>query len=205
MAIGYTAAVCLGLAGALRRAGTDSLGPADKVTLTRSTLVGCVTALIADTVHEPAPVFLLSALTLVALLLDGLDGRVARHTGTVSPLGARFDMEVDAFLILVLSCYVAVQVGPWVLAIGFMRYVFVAAGRPLAWLRAPVPATRAGKLVAVIQGAVLLVACAGVLPLVVTTWAVAGALASLVWSFGRSVLWLYRNHSPVTGPAVRTH
>ena len=39
--------------------------------------------------------------------LDAVDGQVARRTGTVSALGARFDMEVDAFLILVLSVYVA--------------------------------------------------------------------------------------------------
>ena len=38
-----------------------------------------------------------------ALALDGVDGQVARRTGTASELGARFDMEVDAFLILVLS------------------------------------------------------------------------------------------------------
>ncbi|GAA4940924.1 hypothetical protein GCM10023238_03240 [Streptomyces heliomycini] len=46
-------------------------------------------------------------LTAVALILDGVDGKVARRTGTSTPLGARFDMEVDAFLILVLSVYVS--------------------------------------------------------------------------------------------------
>ena len=42
-------------------------------------------------------------LSSVALALDGVDGQVARRTRTVSALGARFDMEVDAFLVLVLS------------------------------------------------------------------------------------------------------
>ena len=49
----------------------------------------------------------LVVLAAVALVLDGVDGQVARRTGTVSALGARFDMEVDAFLMLVLSVYVA--------------------------------------------------------------------------------------------------
>ena len=49
----------------------------------------------------------LVGLTAVALALDGVDGRVARRTETVTAVGARFDMEVDAFLILVLSVYVA--------------------------------------------------------------------------------------------------
>jgi phosphatidylglycerophosphate synthase len=193
-ATGYTAAVCVALAGALHP-GTARLGPADKVTLARSTLVGWVAALVADGVHQPAPVALLVAPAAVALLLDAVDGMVARRTGTTSPLGARFDMEVDAFLILVLSAAVAVVLGPWVLAIGLMRYAFVAAGRALVWLRAPIPPSRTGKAVAAVQGVVLLVAAAGVLPPAVSAGAVALALAALVWSFGRSVLWLYRNRA----------
>jgi phosphatidylglycerophosphate synthase len=198
-AIAYTAAICLGLAGGLRRAGRNRFGPADKVTLARSTLVGCVAALVADTADQAAPVVPVIAMTLVALLLDGVDGQVARRTGTASELGARFDMEVDAFLILVLSGYVAVQIGPWVLAIGLMRYAFIAAGQALAWLRVSVPSSMAGKVVAVVQGVVLLVATAGVLPLPVTSAAVAVALAALVWSFGRSVLWLYRQRVSAPG------
>ncbi|HEV2781205.1 MAG TPA: CDP-alcohol phosphatidyltransferase family protein [Actinophytocola sp.] len=198
-AAGYTAAVCLGLATGLRRAGRISLGPADKVTLARSALVGCVTALVADRIQEPVP---LVGLTLAALALDGVDGWVARRTGTSSPLGARFDMEVDAFLLLVLSGCVALQLGPWVLAIGLMRYAFIAAGRMLAWMRTPVPSSWAGKVVAVVQGVVLVVATAGVLPPAVTAVAVAAALAALAWSFGRSVLWLSRTRSE-TGRGTR--
>ena len=37
-------------------------------------------------------------------------------------------MEVDAFLLLVLSAYVAQDLGWWVLSIGLLRYAFVAAG-----------------------------------------------------------------------------
>ena len=100
----------------------------------------------------------------VALVLDDVDGRVARRTGTASPLGARFDMEVDAFLILVLSVYVARSVGSWVLAIGLARYAYVAAGWVLPWLREPVPPRYWGKVVAAIQGIVLTIAASGVLP-----------------------------------------
>ena len=78
-------------------------------------------------------------MTAVALALDGVDGKVARRTGTSSALGARFDMEVDAFLILVLSAASPLSLGPWVLAIGAMRYAFVAAAEVLAWLRAALP------------------------------------------------------------------
>ena len=57
------------------------------------------------------------SLAAAALVLDAIDGWVARRTA-IGSLGARFDAEVDAFLILVLSIYVARPVGAWVLLIG---------------------------------------------------------------------------------------
>jgi phosphatidylglycerophosphate synthase len=130
-------------------------------------------------------------LTAVALILDGVDGKVARRTGTSSALGARFDMEVDAFLILVLSVYVSMSLGPWVLLIGGMRYAFVAVARVLPWLNGELPSSMARKTVAALQGIALLVAASSLLPEVANVAVVAVALASLVWSFGRDVLWLW--------------
>ena len=48
-------------------------------------------------------------------------------------------MEVDAFLLLVLSAYVGQDLGWWVLVIGLLRYAFVAAGWALPWMRATLP------------------------------------------------------------------
>jgi hypothetical protein len=107
-------------------------------------------------------------------------------------MGARFDMEVDAFLILVLSAHVAGAVGAWALAIGAMRYAFVAAGWALPWLRGPLPPSLAGKTVAALQGVVLVVAGAGVLDHPAAVGLVATALTLLCWSFGRDVLRLRR-------------
>ena len=85
------------------------------------------------------PVALLVALAAVALALDAADGWVARRTGTATALGARFDGEVDAFLIPALSVYVAPTYGAWVLAIGAARYLFLAGEWLLPWMRAPLP------------------------------------------------------------------
>ncbi|SBT95003.1 Phosphatidylglycerophosphate synthase [Streptomyces sp. DI166] len=180
------------LSRALHRSRLRSFGPANRVTLGRSILVGGVTALVADSFQSPPPLSLLVGLTAVALILDGVDGKVARRTGTSTALGARFDMEVDAFLILVLSVYVSMAHGPWVLLIGGMRYAFVAAARFWPWLNAPLPPSTARKTVAATQGVFLLVAASGLLPHLAATAVVATALATLVWSFGRDVLWLYR-------------
>ncbi|MBM0233586.1 CDP-alcohol phosphatidyltransferase family protein, partial [Micromonospora sp. STR1_7] len=193
---GYAVVTCLALSRGLRRAGASRLGPADRVTLTRAVLVGAVTALVADSFTRPTPVALLVAVSAVALLLDAVDGQVARRTGTVSALGARFDMEVDAFLILVLSVYVAPSAGAWVLAIGAMRYAFVAAMPVLPWLDGALPPRFWRKVVAATQGVLLAVAAARVLPEPWTTLVLVAALALLVESFGRDVAWLWR-HRPV--------
>ncbi|MFE2941676.1 CDP-alcohol phosphatidyltransferase family protein [Streptomyces sp. NPDC059255] len=188
----FTAGTWAALTHALSRSRPASFGPANGVTLARATLVGGVTALVADSLTRPAPVTLLAALTTVALVLDAVDGQVARRTGCVSSLGARFDMEVDAFLILVLSAYVALSLGPWVLLIGAMRYVFVAAARVLPWLSGALPPSMARKTVAALQGIALLVATAGVLPYLPELAVVLLALALLTWSFARDIVWLRR-------------
>jgi phosphatidylglycerophosphate synthase len=194
--------VCAALTIALRR-NSRALSPADRVTLARAVLSGGVTALVADTVQRPAPMSALVAITAVALLLDAVDGKVARRTGTVSKLGARFDMETDAFLILVLSVFVAESLGPWVLAIGAMRYVFDVASRLLPWMTAQLPHSMARKTVAALQGIFLLVAASDLLPHLISMGVTGLALASLTWSFGRDTRWLYRHRAPKPVPAPK--
>ncbi|MFF8288662.1 CDP-alcohol phosphatidyltransferase family protein [Streptomyces sp. NPDC016309] len=172
--------------------GGAAFGPANAVTLARTTLVGGVTALVAELCAGAAPGAALVGLTAVALSLDAVDGRVARRTGTATAFGARFDMEADAFLILVLSVCVSLSLGAWVLAIGGMRYVFVAAARVLPWLDGPLPPSTARKTVAAVQGVALLVAGAAILPRGAAFALVGVALALLVWSFARDVRWLWR-------------
>jgi phosphatidylglycerophosphate synthase len=203
-AAGSAYAVLLGaaLTVGLHRAGATALQPADRVTMTRAVLVGGVTALVADSLaHRSTPVAVLVAMTVVALALDAVDGYVARRTGTASELGARFDMEVDAFLIFVLSVFLVPQMGVWVLAIGGMRYAFVVAGWVLPWMRGRLPARQWRKVVAAIQGIVLVVAVSGVLPDPLALVAAVVALVLLVESFGRDVLWLYHHRATVPSAA----
>jgi phosphatidylglycerophosphate synthase len=167
------------------------VGPADWVTLARATLAVGVAALVADSFDDPAHVTMLITLSAVALALDAVDGWVARRSKTASKLGARFDGEVDAFLILVLSVYVARSTGAWVLAIGAARYAFFAAGWLLPWMRDPLPPRYWRKVVAATQGVVLTIAAAEVLSVALTQAALVGALALLCESFGRDVWWLW--------------
>ena len=188
-----------------------ALGPADRVTLARATLACASAALVADALLTPAArsapspsaVALLVALATTGLALDWVDGRVARATGSASAIGARFDMEVDAFLVLVLSVNAARSLGGWVLAIGLARYALLLAERVLPFLRRPVPVRHWGKVVAATQGVVLTVVAAGVVPRGVATVAVLLALGLLAESFGHQVQWLWRTRrEAATVPAL---
>ena len=145
-----------------------------------------------DRVYDATPIALLVTLATVALVLDAVDGWVARRTGTATALGARFDGEVDALLILALSVYVAPACGAWVLAIGAARYLFLAGEWLLPWMRAPLPPRRWRKVVAATQGVVLTVAAAEVLPVALTQALLGVALALLAASMGQCTWWLWR-------------
>lgn len=170
------------------------LGAANRITLLRA----AIACLIAARAIEPAPLgapekWLLAGIAGAALLLDGADGWAARRQGLASAFGARFDMEVDAFAILVLATIVAKAhaVPYWVLAIGTLRYFYLAAALAFPLLRRPLPprsmADRRRKTIAVIQSVALTVALA---PATASGWAAgicAAALALLVYSFAADV------------------
>jgi phosphatidylglycerophosphate synthase len=182
------------------RSDQPAMFPADWITLTRALLIAGVAGLVADSFARPVSVTALVTLSTVALVLDAVDGQVARRTGTATELGARIDCETDAFLILLLSIFVSQDYGGWVLAIGAARYALLLAGWLIPWLAAPLPPRYWGKVVAAVQGIVLTVAASGLLDRRVGMIAVAAALLLLAESFGRNVIWLYRTGA---GPRSR--
>jgi len=170
------------------------LGAANRITLIRAG----VACLIASRALDPAPLdtterWLLVALAGTALLLDGADGWAARRQGLASAFGARFDMETDAFAIAVLAVMVvkAGSVAYWVLAIGAMRYLYLAAQRLSPALRVPLPtsafADRRRKTIAVVQSLALLVALAPATPPGRAAAGCALALGLLVYSFAADI------------------
>jgi phosphatidylglycerophosphate synthase len=186
----------------LSSSGLSTYGPADWVTAGRTILIGAVAALVVDGIQRTPPVVMVVGLVVVALLLDGVDGQVARRTGTTSAFGARFDMEADSFLVLVLSAYVAQTAGWWVLAIGAMRYAFLAGIWSTRWMRGTLPPRYWRKVVAATQGVALVTATAGVLPFRPTLVLLLIAFALLLESFGRDVVWLWLDGHPVTRTRV---
>ncbi len=168
-------------------------GPANHVTMIRAALLALAAAL---SVEPPtaAMAWWVVAATACLAALDGLDGWLARRTGLASAFGARFDVEIDSLLILVLATFVwrHDKAGAWVLACGLMRYAFVAAGWVMPWLAGPLRPTFRGKSVAVGQFAGLSMALARVVPSPASDAVAAITLAALVWSFGVDVRRLWR-------------
>lgn len=201
--LAYGIVLCGLLGLGLLRAGMSALGPANVVTLSRALMVGGVTAMVVSSFEQPAHQVTLVTLVGAALALDGVDGQVARRTGSTSRLGARFDMEVDAFLILVLSVFIAGSFGWWTIAIGAFRYLFVAASWAAPWLTVALPPKFSRKVVAAAQGVVLVVATAHLLPRPLALVAVVAALVSLTWSFARDISWLWRTEQARRAALVR--
>ena len=174
-------------------------GACNGVTLLRAGLGASLLTplLISDPVAGSFGAWAIVGVALVVLALDGVDGMLARRSGLSSAYGARFDMEVDAALSLILSLHVLVNgiVGPVVLLLGVMRYLFVAAAVALPWMSAPLPQRFGRKLVCVVQVSALIALLVPVLPLTVAPWIAGGAVLALLWSFGRDTLWLWR-HRP---------
>jgi len=147
------------------------------------------------------------AAVLLAMLLDGIDGYIARRQGLASPFGARFDMETDAGLILLLSiaAYTLGKAGAWVMLSGALRYLFVAAGWVWPALTAPLPPSHRRKLICVIQIAALTLQLAPVIAPPLSTAIAFAALVLLVYSFAVDVVWSVRHGMPTresSGPTA---
>ena len=192
----YAAVAAIAWAGA-RSERLESFGAANGVTLVRfalaSILAGCATELAdRELVAETAPVWLIAGIALTALVTDACDGWLARRLGTASSFGARFDMETDAVLMLVLCVLVCIleKAGAWIVAAGLMRYGFIAAGLLWPVLAKPLSASFRRKLVCALQISALVLMLAPVIPPEASGVIGAAALALLAWSFAMDIAWL---------------
>ncbi len=169
------------------------LGPANQVTLARATLIVPVAAWVPFASSlGPQGQWWIIVLSTLAMVLDGVDGRLARVWNSRTEFGARFDMELDAFLLLALSFLVWLggRAGPWVLLIGGLRYLFVAAGWVWPRLRGELPQSFRRQMVCVVQGVALLICLGPIIPGFAVQVVAALALAALLYSFGADTLWL---------------
>jgi phosphatidylglycerophosphate synthase len=165
-------------------------GWANVITLTRAAGVALLAGLIgldgAGALAWPALL-----LALLMLLLDGVDGWLARRHNSASAFGARFDMETDSLFVLVLALLVwQFDKAPgWVILAGLWRYAFVVAGWLYPKLAAPMAPSRRRQTVCVIQVSALLIC---LLPPLGKSPGTAVALLSLIILSASFCIDLYR-------------
>ena len=187
------------------RRGRAGFGIANQVTLLRAGLVCLASGALLAGGSSSASEWSLVVLVAAALSLDAADGWLARRLRLASGFGARFDLEIDAWLILVLALLVwqSGRVGPWVLAIGLMRYVFVLASWYLPALRGPLPPSRRRQVVCVQQSVTLLVCLLPPVGNLFANVAAGLALLALLASFASDIIYLVRiRRSPTVIGAV---
>ncbi|HUZ72504.1 MAG TPA: CDP-alcohol phosphatidyltransferase family protein [Stellaceae bacterium] len=188
----YAMIAVVALRGLGRHAPHRRFGAANAVTAARAAAVALLFGVWGEAALDGAAFSLglrwvLVALAAAALAADGVDGWLARRRGLASDFGARFDMETDALLVLALSLLVlaAHQAAAFVLLSGAMRYVFVACGRVVPALAAPLPPRRRRKVVCVAQTTILILALAPAVPAWAGQELCAAGLALLAASFAR--------------------
>src|SRR5262245_46351167 len=174
---------------------TRQFGSANQVTLVRAGLTALLYAAIGEHAALPVAWFVVIAAA-VAVTLDGLDGWLARNNGESTMFGARFDMETDALLILGISIlsWQHGKAGPWILAAGMMRYIFVAFGYALPWLNGALPYSCRRKVVCVAQSLSLIISLVPWFTAPLSTFIAFAGLSLLATSFAVDIAWLFRAH-----------
>jgi len=116
-------------------------GPANAVTAVRLTIV-----LSLSSAASLGP--FAATLVVVFIGLDALDGYIARRSSITSEFGARFDMETDALLVLVMGLKLVelARLGAWMILPGLLRYAYVAASVLARFGEAP--RSRFGRVIA---------------------------------------------------------
>ena len=163
-----------------------AFGAANALTALRFAIASAV-----GLVPDGVPTAVLGATVLGVFALDGLDGWVAKRRGESSEFGAHFDMETDAYFVLLigLELFTRGRYGAWILVVGLLRYVYVLALALVPARRGDKPRFTFGRhaFTGLMLGLSLGMMVGGWFGTVVTL-----AGCGLVWaSFGYSFYWSY--------------
>jgi phosphatidylglycerophosphate synthase len=124
--------------------------------------------------------------------LDAVDGFLARRFQQSSEFGQYFDMEADAFYVLLLTIllYQSGKVGTWVLVPGILRYVYVIVISLIGWQDRELQGSFLAKVIG--GGFFVILPWPFIIPEPLGAYVLAGMTILLFWSFGVSFYELYQ-------------
>lgn len=129
--------------------------------------------------------WLLAGTGLAGILLDGLDGSLARKYLTQSLFGEYLDKEADALFVMAMTIglYETGYAGGWILSLGLIRF---AAAFPSHFLKAPAEKDAKKQYARIIAGIVMVgLPLAFIAPLWLYAWALPAMGLLLAYSFLR--------------------
>jgi phosphatidylglycerophosphate synthase len=194
----YALVTVLVVAGLGRHAPHRHFGIANSITLSRAGFGVLLLAVAAEEALGSGQVLNtqfrwgLTAAAATALLLDAVDGWVARRNNMTSGFGVRFDMEADGLFLLGLTLILIVAgiVGAWVLASSLTYYLFRLAGHVWPMLTAPLFRSWRRKAIFGTQAALLIAAIAPALPSWIAQLCCLTGVMLLLYSFSVDIAWL---------------
>ncbi len=175
----------------------ERFGLANQVTTLRAALVSIVAGMVGEPSLDRAAVAIVCG-SACCIVLDGIDGWLARRSRMASAFGARFDMEMDALLILSLSAltWQYGKAGVWILAAGLLRYAFIAGTWLFESMRTPLFPSWRRKTVCIVQILGLSVLMVPALRPPLSIALSAALLLALSWSFLIDTFWLFAASIP---------
>jgi phosphatidylglycerophosphate synthase len=127
------------------------------------------------------------------IIADGFDGYYARKFNEESEFGGNFDMETDSFLAAVMTTliYLSMDIGPWILVAGYLRYLFVFTLRVLGLHNETSPAMPGAKLIAVLFFITLILPF--LFPVHLMWWGLIVGALLIYFSFARELILIVKN------------
>ncbi|MEC9205676.1 MAG: CDP-alcohol phosphatidyltransferase family protein, partial [Pseudomonadota bacterium] len=137
---------------------------------------------------------ILPVLFFISLILDGLDGYLARLLDQTSEFGTKFDLEIDTFLLLLLSfsLYKDFNANLAVFLIPLYRYLFFILQFKLKWLRTPLPESMRRKFICFFVTLLLIISHFSFFPMYLVNGFINLSILLITFSFLKDIIWLYR-------------
>ncbi len=133
-------------------------------------------------------------LAFIALILDGVDGFIARKYKESDSFGISFDQEADNLMLLILSLsvYLNKNIGIIIFLIPMYRYIFISSMYRFLWLKRELPKSFIRKFVCIFTSILLIMSHISYLDEYIMINIVFFALFIITFSFAKDIIWLYR-------------